>query len=189
MLPQRSAGRHMAPHGTSWQVFGAHCHFPAGSHKITTPKPADPGPAAPTARRDRGAGPATRGRLGPADRTTTRCGPPAHDPPINRMLQVRNFVNAMRAFFGLVAAQVLGRPGERISHKSPPGRHCAGPPSGVDRPTASGGRPPVRSSCRSGPSPEETGARPRDMGRRPGRSSGLAGEFRAPVLGRATECA
>jgi hypothetical protein len=59
----------------------------------------------------------------------------------------------MHAFFELVAAQVLGRPGEKTSHKSPPGRHCAGPPVGAGRPTASRGRPPVWSSGRSGPRP------------------------------------
>jgi hypothetical protein len=66
----------------------------------------------------------------------------AHDPPIYRMLQVCDSVNAVRAFFGPVAAQVLGRPEERISHKSPRGRHCAGPSVGrgsaerVSRPSA-----------------------------------------------------
>jgi hypothetical protein len=34
----------------------------------------------------------------------------------------------MRGFSGPVAAQVLVRTGEKISHKSPHGRHCAGPP-------------------------------------------------------------
>jgi hypothetical protein len=66
----------------------------------------------------------------------------AHDPPTNRMLQLCNFVNAMRAFFGHVAAQVLRRTGEKTSHKSPRGRHCAGPSvkrgsaARVARPTA-----------------------------------------------------
>jgi hypothetical protein len=46
------------------------------------------------------------------------------------MPQLCNSVNAMRAFSEPVAVQVIGRPGEKTSHKSPPGRHCAGPSVG-----------------------------------------------------------
>jgi hypothetical protein len=130
----------MAPHGrfsepaaTSRPVLA---RFPRLDRSI---------PARPHCRRDGTgvAGRATRGRLGLADRKATLPGAfGALDPPINRMLQVCNSVNAMRAFFGLAAAQVLGPPGEKTSHKSFRGRHCAGPPGGrgsaegVSRPAA-----------------------------------------------------